>query len=387
MLFFASGRLDLAGIARAFERHDLDIPVLGCTTAGEIGPAGIREDSICALGLPAGGFLVDLVTFDDLDRFAPAEAGSRVRETLARQAARAIRLWGEQHQAGVLLVDGLSLREELIAAAIAEALGTVPLVGGSAGDGLDFREAYIFLAGSFRRNAAALLLITSARPMHAFSRKAVRVAGPRVVVTAADPDRRIVHELNAVPAAREYAQMVGVAPEALQTDVFALHPLLVKAGGDYHVRSIQRVTKDEGLAFYCGIDNGLVLTLGEDSDQETELLSLFAELERELGAVDRILAFNCVHNSAVSRIRQQEQSLSRLFAGRRVIGFSSFGEQFGALHLNQTFTGLAFGAPGARRRRVNGQAAPAGNGAVPSAGHEPSAHAGRGLSGFRDGRA
>lgn len=345
LIFFASGELDLAGIARAFQRRDLDIPVAGCTSAGEIAPDGLRTNSITAIGLPAAGFFVDLLHFDGLDRFDPPAAQARIREALARSKAGAARHWGAVHQAAIILVDGLSLREELVAAAIQEALGDVPLVGGSAGDGLTFSQAFVYHAGSFRRNSAVLLLLTSAVPMRAFRRQHARATGPHVVVTRADPDRRIVHELNAAPAAQEYARLIGVRPEELGVEAFALHPLLVRSGGEFHVRSVQRAHEDSSLSFYCAIDNGLVLTLGEDTDQVAGAQALFDELAQELGQVDRILAFNCVLNGVIARARQQQQALGRLFAANRVIGFNTFGEQSGSLHVNQTFTGLAFAAP------------------------------------------
>jgi hypothetical protein len=37
---------------------------------------------------------------------------------------------------------------------------------------------------------------------------------------------------------------------------FAAHPLMVRAGGDYHVRSVQSANPDGSLTFYCAIDEG-----------------------------------------------------------------------------------------------------------------------------------
>ncbi|MDJ0931726.1 FIST C-terminal domain-containing protein [Breoghania sp.] len=48
---------------------------------------------------------------------------------------------------------------------------------------------------------------------------------------------------------------------ALTPEIFAANPLLVRVGGDYHVRAIQKMTDDGALHFYCTIDEGIVLTL------------------------------------------------------------------------------------------------------------------------------
>lgn len=142
----------------------------------------------------------------------------------------------------------------------------MPLVGGSAGDGQTFRQAFVYHGGRFRRNSAVLLLLTSAAPMRAFRRQHARATGSHVVVTLADLDRRIVHELNAAPAEQQYACLIGVRPEERGVEAFALHPLPVLSGGEFHVRSVQRAHEDGSLSLYCAIDNGLVLTLGEDTD-------------------------------------------------------------------------------------------------------------------------
>ena len=37
--------------------------------------------------------------------------------------------------------------------------------------------------------------------------------------------------------------------------------------------------------------------------------------------------------------------MSEIFAENNVVGFSTYGEQFEAMHVNQTFTGVAIGSP------------------------------------------
>src|SRR3546814_9333467 len=65
-----------------------------------------------------------------------------------------------------------------------------------------------------------------------------------MVVTGAIPNDRIVTEINAEPAAQEYLRLAGHAGEALGVAFYAAHPLMVRAGGDYHVRSIQSANPD-----------------------------------------------------------------------------------------------------------------------------------------------
>jgi hypothetical protein len=118
---------------------------------------------------------------------------------------------------------------------------------------------------------------------------------------------------------------------------------MVRAGGEYYVRSIQTANPDGSLTFYCAIDEGVVLTLGEGNDIEEGLSSLFADLDQATGGVDRILGFDCVLNRVEVEQRQLTRRISQMFVDHRVTGFNTYGEQFRALHVNQTFSGLAIG--------------------------------------------
>ncbi len=70
---------------------------------------------------------------------------------------------------------------------------------------------------------------------------------------------------------------------------------------------------------------------------------LFADIHDRIGEVDRIIAFDCVLNRIDAEQRQIARDVSQLYARHRVVGFNTYGEQYHALHVNQTFSGLAIG--------------------------------------------
>ena len=74
--------------------------------------------------------------------------------------------------------------------------------------------------------------------------------------------------------------------------------------------------------------------------QATEL---FAELHATIGEPELVIGFECVLNRLEAERNQVKHRLSRLYAANRVVGFASFGEQWGSMHVNQTFTGIAIG--------------------------------------------
>jgi hypothetical protein len=342
-VLFCSSRYALDALADAIAARAEGITIVGCTSSGEITPKGLDEGTITAVGFAASDFHLSAACFTDLDGFDAGHAQHVVR-TLVANANVACRGFGPQlHRAAIFLVDGLSHREEMLTLTLQDALGEIPLIGGSSGDGLDFKETFVLCNGRFRRDAAVVAVLSSARPMKAFRAQHYRPGATKMVITAADPVTRIVHEINAEPAAAEYARLIGTRAEELGPEAFATHPPMVRAGGEYYVRSIQTANPDGSLTFYCAIDEGVVLTLGEAGDIMGGLTALFDDLDEAVGGLDRVLGFDCVLNSVEVEQRQLRGQVSQLFARRGVIGFNTYGEQYHALHVNQTFTGLAIG--------------------------------------------
>jgi len=343
IVLFCSSRYPLDALAEAIGSRAEGLTIVGCTSSGEITPDGLDEGTVTAIGFPASDFRLSATCFENLDTFDSRVAQQTVRSMVATAALPGPQLGDTPSHAAIFLVDGLSHREEMLALSLQDALGEVPLIGGSSGDGLDFRETFVFYEGRFRRDAAIVAILSSSRRMKVFRAQHYGPGDVKMVITVADPVTRIVHEINAEPAVEEYARLIGTTVAELSTNHFAAHPPMVRAGGEYFVRSIQTANRDGSLTFYCAIDEGIVLTLGEATDIMKNLNELFEDLDRSVGGIDRILGFDCVLNTVEVEQRQLRSAVSALFADRGVVGFNTYGEQYHALHVNQTFSGLAIG--------------------------------------------
>jgi hypothetical protein len=347
-VIFFSPQYDVNAITAAVREKFDDMPVFGCTTAGEITPFGYISGGLCGIGFPAAEFAVTSVLFEDLANFEVASTLERTRQAVADQARVAATAFpgaeGGSKCFALLLVDGLSVREEQLVSAIANSLGDIPLVGGSAGDDMNFRRTWILHGGRCVPNAASLLLVTARRRFYAFKTEHFLNTEKKMVVTGAKPLERTVTELNAEPAAREYARVIGMDGERLTPMTFAAHPVLVRVGGQYHVRAIQKVNADDSLTFFCAIDEGLVLTVAESVDIVHDLEDQFEQIRRVLGNPELIIGCDCVLRNLEIEQRQLKQTVSELFVRNGVIGFCTYGEQFNSMHVSQTFTGIAIGA-------------------------------------------
>jgi hypothetical protein len=336
--FFVSAKADFSAIVKQAQALYPDTDVLACTTAGEIGKNGYSDGTILAIGFPAGAFasksmlLRDIANLDTqvvLDQIALNRVG------LVNAAPDL------EDGFSFLLVDGLSLSEDTLAASLAAGLRDFPLFGGSAGDGTRFEQTLLSLNGEITSGAAILTLIRSRYRTEVFSLNNMVPGETKMVVTQADPMRRIVKSINAEPAAREYARLVGKDPEQLDRFTFASHPVVVHIGESYHVRAIQQVTDAGELVFFSAIDEGMVLTIAQQSNLAEHLQNTLIQLCAS-GATRQILGCDCILRRIEAERSQQTRQVSNVLRQFRVTGFSTYGEQIGPLHVNQTMTGVAF---------------------------------------------
>lgn len=341
VILFLSPQTDLQGFMQAASGRFAPARVVGCTTAGELGRDGYTEGEIVAIGLPSAHFAAAPLLIDDLTNLAPQDL---IADTIRNRHALAADHPDWHSEFALLLVDGLSTREDALAAELAVGLGPVPLFGGSAGDGNDFGITYILHEDQLRTNAAVLIQVRSDCPIRVFNTDHLQPTPRRMVVTGADPAKRLVHEINAEPAAREYARLLGKDPEQLSTFTFAAHPVVVRIGEQTHVRAIQRVAENGDLVFFSAIDEGVILTLAEPENMVTHLERELSALS-EQGPPDMILGCDCLLRRVEAEQKQMANDLSRLLARHRVVGFSTYGEQVNSMHVNQTLTGVAIYPP------------------------------------------
>lgn len=326
-------------ISRAFS-----VPVIACTTAGELAPSGYSEKSLSAVALAGRRLSVRTFCIDRLAEVQSSDLQSVVTEvnlTLAdlRTVAPKTRAFG------LLLVDGLSLAEENLIAQLSAALGPIPLFGGSAGDGLRFQKTAVWFDGQFRQGVAVLAVFFTDLPFEIFrTQHFAPVEEKKLVITEADSERRIVKEINGYSAAEEYARMLGIDVSRLDSMVFSKYPLLLKIGGEYYVRSIQKMNEDGSLTFFCAIDEGLVLTLSQGLDILENLEKKLADVEAAVPSAKLIIACECI----LRRLEIQEKGLTdamgALMRRHNIIGFHTYGEQIHSFHVNQTMVGVALGA-------------------------------------------
>lgn len=334
VVFFASSTYDPDAMSARMQAAFPAAAVFGCSTAGEITTGKLLTNSVVAMAFSGGAVksakveVLDDLGSDRYDAFRSFENHFGV-EMAEMDPSRYV---------GLILIDGLCRKEELIIDRIGD-LTNVTFIGGSAGDDLKFAATHVFANGKSYRNAAVLALIEPATEFAFVKTQSFRPLDTKLVVTAANEFEREVLEFNHKPAAVAYAEAVGTSV-AQAPDRFMHNPVGLVIEGEPYVRSPQQF-KGDGMLFYCGVTEGMELSLLESTDIIEDTAAALAKAKEELGGISAVINFNCILRTLELGQKQLAGRYGELFAGTPTVGFSTYGEQYIG-HINQTATMLVF---------------------------------------------
>jgi hypothetical protein len=348
VLFFAHPRHDFADLSACVQRRFPDAITAGCTTMGEIGPAGMTDGAVVGLGL-GPPCRAAAVMVEGLCRFR-FEDGARLVDELAAQLGLERSGIVPGRHVLLTLTDGLSGMEEILVASLGTALPMVPLVGGSAGDAERFERTFVALRGQARAGSAVVLLLEPSVPFYPFQLHHYHPTPGRVVVTRAEPKRRLIGRLNGRPAALVLAELFGVELEYLRRGGLAelARPGIqfgFNVGGRYYMRSVMTLQGDE-LLLGGAVEEGSILTVMQAGDivERTRqgVLEAQAALDTRPAAM---LAFSCGGRLLEARSRGVLDAVEASICQLPCVGFTTYGEQFGPMQVNHTLTALLLGVP------------------------------------------
>lgn len=335
VVLFCSSEYQLDALASAIQKT-FPCQVFGCTTAGEIGSHGFHDHGISAVCL-GGDVTADVFDIDLTDYVTRV---GEISDTINRTLAEVY----ERYAFGLLLVDGLSRAEELLTANLYQGIGHIPLIGGSAGDDFNLEATHVLVDGRFVSGHAVFACITTMNRIMPVKFDHFRPSDELLIVTRSDPARRIIHELNEEPALEAYAHALGLEPSQVCERDFSLYPFIVEIGGHHYARSLQAIHPDGSLSLFCAVESGLVLSVADSVDPLEAAKSAFDQIRQHLGTIKVVLGCDCILRKREYVMKNIVREMGQLMMENRVVGFSTYGEQFNSVHINQTFTGIAIAA-------------------------------------------
>jgi len=340
----ASSNCDYRKVLETVRARVGRIPLIGCSTAGHF-----TENRV-----GVGGVAVGLLSSDSMVFSTAIAPGIRNDpEDVARKLAQGIpTVEPGRHLTAVLFADGLSgAGEELsiCASRLFERYAGCPvtLIGGFAGDDLQFRETRVFHGLQDSSDAAVVCFITSEKPFHTGVKHGHTPLSQPHTVTLAKGNR--VYEVDGRPAWEVWSRETGYAMEHLKSRYRVNSPEdhsklvlgnfelgLSTDGEEYKIRFPMSVNPDGSLVFTCSIPEGSVFRImdGSNTDAQIEASMLaaraaFTDAESS-GQKDfaGMLIFECGIRLALLRdsFTIAIDSYRKLLPGKPVLGWETYGE-------------------------------------------------------------
>ena len=177
LIVFCSQAHDLRQLLRQIRERAGDVPLIGCTTAGEITTACPGDAGVVVAALGGTGFAV---------RTAVATEGSgNLREAGARAARSLPDRADLPHKVVLLLSDGLAGDQQEVVRGAHGVLGAaVPLVGGCAGDDLKMSRTSQLYHDRVLSDSVVAAGIASNAPLGIGVRHGWRRVGEPMLVTS-----------------------------------------------------------------------------------------------------------------------------------------------------------------------------------------------------------
>lgn len=337
VLLFASPELDIERFVVRYQELRPQHELYGASSSGFVAPEQAAEQGLAAAWL--GPELARMRAV----RFEPVEVDlhwAKVMDAL-HAAERELGLHNLTYpgREGFLLLccAGMQQQEEYVSARLHLAFPDLPLVGGTASDGMRFRETWILDAGTVYRDCNLALVVRSERSFRAFEHHHFQPGDARLVVTGVDPGGRRVTRLSGRTARQAYADLLGISAEALDIPTTVRHPFGVRIGDRWFLRSVYRMDGD-ALVFASAMEAGTVLAQMNPMDQAAALQAWVAHVGSQ-GYRSGIL-FNCLGRFVEAREAGKLEEVAAALDGISACGPNTYGEQYMGMHLNHTLTGV-----------------------------------------------
>ncbi|MGH2730672.1 MAG: FIST signal transduction protein [Actinomycetota bacterium] len=331
LVVFCSDMYDFEALLAGINESSGGVPLIGCSTAGEIATEGPSDASVVVTALGGSGFSV---------RTSAAEqVSTRLREAGAEVASTTAAIEDRPHNVLLMLTDGLAGDQQEILRGAYGVLGAeVPLVGGCAGDDLKMTSTFQFHGEQVLGDAIVAARIASDSPLGIGVRHGWRKVGDPMLVTKSSNNR--VYTIDDHPALDVYLDHLDAPGDARSNSEsftrFALtHPLgLSRRSGEEHVRFIGEADfEDRSLGCIAEVPQGALVWIME-GDEESVLHATDRACSDALSTLEGrpplgMLAFDCIARRGVlgeHGIKTEIERVSQLGAGAPVAGFYTYGE-------------------------------------------------------------
>jgi FIST N domain./FIST C domain. len=220
----------------------------------------------------------------------------------------------------------------------------IPVVGGSSSSEVCL-YGEVSLNGSVFLNSSIYTMIHLDKGVINIALENIfRPMGREYLVTKADPEKRILYELDGEPAYDILCRDLNVSGEGLNA-ALAKHPFGRIPKGNLFINEIEKINDDRSISTYCRILDQSRLVLLEPCELTPTMDKTWTEIHEKMSSIDFSIVINCYSRTQM----YLNNGWMEEFTGRMnremgpYEGFTTHGELLGDFLLNLSLLVISFG--------------------------------------------
>ena len=347
--FYAPRHLDHLALNKALRaRLPTTTRLFGASSAAQIDREGIHRGVVVA-GALSGDFEVGIGLGTGLTIDAVGAGSAATVKACNELGVRPSDL-GKKH-VGLVMDDGFRYKKEEFLIGMLEPNPALVLVGGGAGDAqldLTKQSALLHVDGEVVSDAVAIVLFQTDARWAAMRSHWYVPTGRTLTITKVDASATRALEIDGHPAAKRYADLIGVGIDELEfgkPNGFATSPTALLVGREYFLRAPWKPLEDGSVLFANLLEEGTELEIMRIGDMARSTASFFEEdMVLRVGKPTATFLFHCSGRQWFADATGKAAALSEAFrAAPPAVGLNCQFELYCGFHINTTLTALAFG--------------------------------------------
>ncbi len=359
VVFYAATNYDPQTLVRAMHEAFPGVATFGCTSAGEFAAGKMLKNSVVAMSMAEDDMeMVAATGIANADTVADPTAAAFA--ALEEKTGLRMRELDFREYAGWILLDGMANRNDQLVERMGE-LTDVIFGGGCAGDDGHFRQTLVWANGTIYENGAVFALMKPKRPFAVVKTQSANPTECVMTATRADPEKRVIYELDNRPAAQAYAEAMdaGIDPTHATSagkssrqlyaelfiadgvvsvesdqmvakdafiDLFIKWPLALMIGDEPFIRAATNVVDNGGIQTFMPPIEGVRYTVCRAVDIVPDMRRVLRDKKHDLGGLAGVLMCGCLLREVQIRSEEKVSAFEELFGGVPALGFSSYGE-------------------------------------------------------------
>lgn len=345
VIFLASTLYDFDILTKEIKKYFPKSEVVGATTSGEIVKEGFIDKSIVLTTLTCDKTKVKATLIKDAVKF-PVLEKNKILKTAEECGINCNSSDFHKDAFAMTLINGNCSIEEIILSLFYAVIKNdeFQLAGGSAGDDMKFQKTFISLNGEITSTGAVIIFFKTQCNFKIVKENIYYPIGESLVLTDVDIEKRKIKKIDNRNPTDVLSEKIKI-PKHMLSEQILNYPLGRVIGNETYLCSLKNIDSQGMLDLYINIMPNTKLEILKSANVIETVENTCEKIQKEVNNVKFMFFINCILRTLDLKNLQQCNLITQIYDKHfpTFCGFSSYGEQYNKLNLNQTVVMIAMG--------------------------------------------